>query len=149
MQYINKPATAEDVQDFINWLKTQTGIYDAQNTTHCPIARYLRDRGHTNVIFFGMYELHADGNKIDLPKIIGEIIYSKDGYGHVYSGALTRAQITLTEMIYSIKPSEDPGASLRHDMFPEPEYYEKTGIQDGTSTLTEGPAPDLPTDDTN
>lgn len=110
---INKPATAEDVQDFINWLKTQTGIYDAQDPKHCPIANYLRARGHTNVTFFGMYELYADDNKIDLPKVIGEIVYTRGlGLnGFSYSGALIRAQYILAEMINSIKPTEDPGAA--------------------------------------
>lgn len=125
---INKPATAEDVQDFINWLKTQTGTYDAQDPDHCPIAQYLRSRGHTNVTFFGTYELYADGNKIDLPKIIGEIVYTEEGIGFAYGGALQRAQAALTAMIYGIKPSEDPGAALSWG-------YD--------------PAPDLPTDDTN
>lgn len=128
--YISKQATVEDVQDFISWLETQSGTYDAMDPNNCPIAQYLRARGHTKVNFYGMYELLADGNEIDMPQNIGRIIYTRE---RIYSAALERAQATLTEMIYSIKPSEDPDAA---------EGGFVTGIQDGTSTLTEGPIKD-------
>lgn len=132
--YISKQATVEDIQDFISWLETQSGTYDAMDPNNCPIAQYLRARGHTKVNFYGMYELMADGNEIDMPQNIGRIIYTRE---RIYSAALERAQATLTEMIYSIKPSEDPGAAS----FGEGSSG-VTGIQDGTSTLTEGPIKD-------
>jgi|SRR5882724_1838920 len=146
---INKPATTEDIQDLINWLENQTGTYDSENPKNCAIAQYLRDRGYEDVHFFGLHNISADGQSIILPDLIGKIVYGKIvndmDYGNMpatFAGALTRAHKIHADMIYGIKPSEDPGAAL-------PLVEDGSGIQDGTSTLTEGPAPDLPTDDTN
>src|SRR5258708_20492902 len=103
MVYINKQATVEDVQDFISWLENKLGTYDGQAPDNCHIAKYLRARGHTEVSFHGMYELQADGNNIDLPKPIGEIIY--ETFLHwktsTYTGALERARKLHAAMIYA------------------------------------------------
>lgn len=150
---INKPATIEDIQDLINWLAVQTGSYDANDPYQCAIAQYLRDRGHERIRFDGTKELHADGNHIVLPDIIGEIVYGTD---HVvgssnkqqFSAAFVRARSVHTEMLYAIKPTEDPGAAAL-----ELRIAGGFGLQDETSTLIEHPDqvddPDLPTDDTN
>lgn len=116
MPFTDKPATAEDVQDLINWLETKTGKYDEQNPKDCAIARYLRDRGYKNVTFWGMHQLKADGNQIRLPKVIGEIVYTNENHvGSIftkYAKALERAREVHAKMTYAIKPAEDPGAGF-------------------------------------
>jgi hypothetical protein len=111
--YIKKEATAEDILDLINWLETKTGNYDANDTSDCAIALYLKDRGHKDVRFWGLYEVKADGNNIDMPSVISSIVYGdvrSDINRQSYADALERARIVHVDMLYAVKPSEDPGA---------------------------------------
>lgn len=112
---LNKPATAADIQDMINWLEPKAKravVFNYQDTSHCLIAQYLKDRGFSRP-FVGSTMFHSDANAISgsIPDVIVRIAkggqdeaYSIDGSNMIpAANALMIAREEHVKMVYGIK----------------------------------------------
>lgn len=107
---LKKKATRADIEDFRDWLASQSGGYDPGDPNNCLVCQYLKACGLQAPSFHGTEHVtytHGPDDEVGvrLPKTIAEIAYGKnnmdlDKYDieYTFEAARKRAKSVLRSM---------------------------------------------------